>query len=105
VLQTDRQSFVSLPMGVARVGHSQLERRLPAPLAGSRLVAISIDRTAADSKIAIHQQGEGGAVSGIKGSVLLGPLTRWALPGSPTGQGGSAAAGWWRAAPARRCGS
>ena len=80
VLQTDRQSFVSLPMGVARVGHSQLERRLPARLAGSRLVAISIDRTAADSKIAIHQQGEGGAVSGIKGSVLLGPLTLGAAP-------------------------
>ncbi|HSS55693.1 MAG TPA: hypothetical protein VLK79_13680 [Gaiellales bacterium] len=80
VLQTDRQSFVSLPMGAARVGHSQLERRLPARLAGSRLVAISIDRTAADSKIAIHQQGEGGAVSGIKGSVLLGPLTLGAAP-------------------------
>jgi hypothetical protein len=80
VLQTDRQSFVSLPLGVARVGHSQLERRLPPRLAGSRLVAISIDRTAADSKIAIHQQGEGGAVSGITGSVLLGPLTLGAAP-------------------------
>jgi hypothetical protein len=80
VLQTDRQSFVSLPLGAARVGHSQLERRLPPRLAGSRLVAISIDRTAADSKIAIHQQGEGGAVSGITGSVLLGPLTLGPAP-------------------------
>jgi hypothetical protein len=47
VLQTDRQSFVSPPLGVAGAGH-RVERRLPARLAGSRLVAISIDRTAAD---------------------------------------------------------
>jgi hypothetical protein len=74
-LENDRKEFTVLPMGIARVGTSRLERALPPSLAGSRLVAIEIDRTAADSKIAIHQQGEGGAVTGMQGTVLLDPLT------------------------------
>ena len=74
-LENGRQEFTVLPMGIARVGSVRLERSLPARLAGSRLVAIEIDRTAEDSKIAIHQQGEGGAATGVQGTVKLDPLT------------------------------
>jgi hypothetical protein len=74
VLTQPGGSFAALPMGTATPGRSVLTARLPARLAGARLVAVEIDRTEADSKIAIHQQGEGGAASGIQGSLRLGPL-------------------------------
>ena len=67
-------SIVPLSLGTASPGAQVLHRRLPADLAGARLVGLQIDRTEADSKIAIHQQGEGGAASGIKGTADLGPL-------------------------------
>jgi hypothetical protein len=64
----------AIPLGTAPQGRSVLRRGVPASLAGARLVALQVDRTEADSKIAIHQQGEGGAASGTRGTIALGPL-------------------------------
>jgi hypothetical protein len=75
IVQRGDGSLTSVPLGTAAPGtRTVLRRRLPADLAGARLVALQIDRTAADSKIAIHQQGEGGAASGTQGTIALGPL-------------------------------
>ena len=74
VLAQPGGTFATLPIGTATPGRSVLTATLPARLAGARLVAVEIDRTEADSKIAIHQQGEGGAASGTQGSLQLGPL-------------------------------
>ena len=64
----------SISMGSASPGRSVLHAHVPASLGGARLIALQIDRTEADSKIAIHQQGEGGAASGIQGTAILAPL-------------------------------
>jgi hypothetical protein len=92
IAETGRGAFVVLRLGIAKVGRSLLDVRLPARLASSRLVAVEIDRTEADSKIAIHQQGEGGAASGLRGTIALQPLTSGATTVSDwtgwLGQGG-----------------
>ncbi len=74
VAQRGNGEIASLPLGVAAPGRSVLHGRVPARLAGAHLVALQIDRTEADSKIAIHQQGEGGAASGTRGAIVLSPL-------------------------------
>ena len=80
IAQRGDGSIASLSLGTAGPGRQVLTRRLPAPLAGARLVALQIDRTEADSKIAIHQQGEGGAASGTQGTIGLGPLRSGGAP-------------------------
>ncbi|HYW29366.1 MAG TPA: hypothetical protein VE824_06140, partial [Gaiellales bacterium] len=75
IAQRGDGSITSVSLGTASPhGAGVLRRQLPADVAGARLVALQIDRTAADSKIAIHQQGEGGAASGTQGALALGPL-------------------------------
>src|SRR5205807_260249 len=73
IAQRGDGSITSVSLGTASPhGAGVLRRQLPADVAGARLVALQIDRTAADSKIAIHQQGEGGAASGTQGALALG---------------------------------
>src|SRR4051794_18559453 len=84
IAQRGDGDVTSLSLGTASTGRSVLRRQVPDDLAGARLVALQFDRTAADSKIAIHQQGEGGAASGIKGTIVLGPLQ----------SGGARVTGW-----------
>ncbi|HEY0389901.1 MAG TPA: hypothetical protein VGC71_15785 [Gaiellales bacterium] len=74
VVQAAGGDIAVVRLGTAPPGRRVLTATVPPRLAGGRLVAVQIDRTAADSKIAIHQQGEGGAASGLRGTVTLGSL-------------------------------